>query len=206
MNLAPIRASIHTRLADLTPADRDSFMARFDRYAADAAALLSQIYGDGDDFAARLQSIFLTAANSYCERPGDLKALDARHEANPRWHQDAGMVGGVCYVDLFAGTVAGVWRENSLFQGTWPDLSAPDAAVSLSRRQQRRRLRGQQLPRGESGVGHDRGLADLAADLRGEGISLVLDFVFNHTSDEHDWALRALERRQGVSVLLLHVR
>ncbi len=35
-------------------------------------------------------------------------------------------------------------------------------------------------------------LEQLAHDLRQHGISLVLDFVFNHTSDEHDWALRAL--------------
>ena len=34
-------------------------------------------------------------------------------------------------------------------------------------------------------------LRALAADLRGVGISLVLDFVFNHTSDEHRWARAA---------------
>ncbi|MBL8057499.1 MAG: alpha-glucosidase C-terminal domain-containing protein, partial [Anaerolineales bacterium] len=34
-------------------------------------------------------------------------------------------------------------------------------------------------------------LRALAADLRREGISLALDFVFNHTSDEHAWAQRA---------------
>ena len=27
--------------------------------------------------------------------------------------------------------------------------------------------------------------------LRQNGISLVLDLVFNHTSDEHEWAVRA---------------
>ena len=31
-------------------------------------------------------------------------------------------------------------------------------------------------------------LKALAADLRAAGISLVLDFIFNHTSDEHHWA------------------
>ncbi len=35
-------------------------------------------------------------------------------------------------------------------------------------------------------------LAALARDLRERGISLVLDFVFNHTSNEHEWAKRAL--------------
>jgi amylosucrase len=35
-------------------------------------------------------------------------------------------------------------------------------------------------------------LKALAADLRAAGISLVLDFIFNHTSDEHRWAKAAL--------------
>ena len=34
-------------------------------------------------------------------------------------------------------------------------------------------------------------LATLASELRHNGISLVLDFVFNHTSNEHEWARRA---------------
>jgi amylosucrase len=36
-------------------------------------------------------------------------------------------------------------------------------------------------------------LRELATELRHEGISLVLDLVFNHTSDEHEWAMRAKE-------------
>ncbi|MFW6258553.1 MAG: alpha-amylase family glycosyl hydrolase, partial [Halochromatium sp.] len=35
-------------------------------------------------------------------------------------------------------------------------------------------------------------LAELATELRHHGISLTLDFVFNHTSDEHEWARAAL--------------
>ena len=34
-------------------------------------------------------------------------------------------------------------------------------------------------------------LASLSRDLRAAGISLVVDLVFNHTSDEHRWALQA---------------
>jgi amylosucrase len=36
-------------------------------------------------------------------------------------------------------------------------------------------------------------LQGLAADFREAGISLVLDFVFNHTSDDHEWAIAAQE-------------
>ncbi|MGD9212877.1 MAG: amylosucrase, partial [Desulfobacteraceae bacterium] len=40
-------------------------------------------------------------------------------------------------------------------------------------------------------IGSMQELAELAKRLRKENISLVLDFVFNHTSDEHRWALKA---------------
>ena len=36
-------------------------------------------------------------------------------------------------------------------------------------------------------------LAELTRDLRNHGISLCVDFVFNHTSDEHEWAKQALK-------------
>ena len=35
------------------------------------------------------------------------------------------------------------------------------------------------------------GLTELAAELRANGISLVVDFIFNHTSNEHEWARKA---------------
>jgi glycosidase len=37
-------------------------------------------------------------------------------------------------------------------------------------------------------------LRALATDLRTSGISLVVDFAFNHTSKEHEWAKKAAER------------
>ena len=42
-------------------------------------------------------------------------------------------------------------------------------------------------------------LREVAAELRANGISLVLDFIFNHTSDEHEWARRAAAGEQEFS-------
>ena len=43
-----------------------------------------------------------------------------------------------------------------------------------------------------SKLGTMEALGELASELRHCGISLCLDFVFNHTSDEHEWARRAM--------------
>ncbi len=45
--------------------------------------------------------------------------------------------------------------------------------------------------RTDPALGSMEDLRALAADLRAAGIALVLDFVFNHTSDEHAWARAA---------------
>ncbi len=103
------------------------------------------------------------------------------------------MVGGVCYVDLFAGDLEGIREKIPYFQELrltylhlMPLFRSPEGhndggyAISSYREVEPR-------------LGTTEQLASLAADLRAVGISLVLDFVFNHTSDEHDWALRALD-------------
>jgi amylosucrase len=40
-------------------------------------------------------------------------------------------------------------------------------------------------------------LSALAAKLRSAGISLVVDFIFNHTSSEHEWAQKAVSGEPG---------
>ena len=100
-------------------------------------------------------------------------------------------MGGVCYVDLFAGDLKGVRKKIPYFNELGltylhlmplyksPEINDGGYAVSSYREV-------------NPALGAIEDLRDLAAALQENGISLVLDFVFNHTSDEHDWALKAL--------------
>ena len=96
--------------------------------------LLHHLYGGRYDFFYHLEQILETACRLALARPADLKALDAAREADPAWFQSQKMLGGVCYVDLFAGNLAGLRGEAPLLQGTGPDLPAPDAALQGARR------------------------------------------------------------------------
>lgn len=49
------------------------------------------------------------------------------------------------------------------------------------------------------GLGTMEELAELATALREAGICLVLDFIFNHTSNEHEWAQRAVAEKAEVA-------
>ena len=133
------------------------------------------------------------AARSWLDRPAELKALDAAREADPTWFQSEKMLGGVCYVDLFAGRSQAPARPDPLLPGAGPHLPAPHAPLPRPRRRQRWRLRRQRLPhRGSAPRRHAGPARPLPPTCAQAGISLVLDFIFNHTSDEHRWAKAAL--------------
>lgn len=171
--------------------DRDVFLQRLEAHFPRLFRLLHNVYGGRYDFFYHLEVILRHAAQMFAQRPADLKALDAQREAAPQWFQSEQMIGGVCYVDLFAGDLAGVrarlpyLKELGLtYLHLMPLFRAPQGnndggyAVSSYREV-------------DPTLGTMDELAHLAAALRAEGISLVLDFVFNHTSDEHEWAQRA---------------
>lgn len=172
--------------------NRELFQARLDKHFPALFRLLLNIYGTHYDFFYHLEQILLNAAQMLAERPADLKALDAQREADPLWFHHESMVGGVCYVDLFAGNLDGLRKKIPYFQELgltylhlMPLFRAPEGnsdggyAVSSYREV-------------NPALGTMTQLADLAREFRQQGISLVVDFVFNHTSDEHEWALKAL--------------
>lgn len=153
--------------------------------------ILLELYGGHYDFYFHLEKILATAAQAWTDRSGDLKNLDAEREADPNWFQSNQMLGGVCYVDLFAGDLNGIARKIPYFKELgltylhlMPLFKAPEGnsdggyAVSSYREV-------------NPALGTIAELQELSAELRRNGISLVLDFIFNHTSNEHDWAKRA---------------
>jgi len=177
----------------LDPADAAVFRARLERHLPDLRGLLEDLYGARDDFDQSFAAIVETAAVAFAARPADLKALDAARSGEPGWFRSHRMMGGVCYVDRFAGTIDGVCQRISYFEElgltylhlmplyrTPPGGGDGGYAVSSYR---------EVAPH----LGTMRDLEVLARDLRARGISLVLDLVFNHTADDHQWAVAARE-------------
>ncbi|MBS3809159.1 MAG: alpha-glucosidase C-terminal domain-containing protein [Desulfobacterales bacterium] len=153
--------------------------------------ILVQLYGWQYDFFYHLEQILVTAARSWAERPEYLKILDEQREADPQWFQSQEMVGGVLYVDLFSDNLASLPDHISYFKEMgltylhlMPMFAAPhggsDGGYAVS---DYRAI--------NPDIGTMEELSALARILHDEGISLVLDFVVNHTSDEHIWARRA---------------
>lgn len=171
---------------------KNVFLARLRAYFPAIYALLNTLYGDRDDFIPQLQTILNTLVQVHLERSAELRALDAAREHDPNWFQSNRMMGAVCYVDLFADNLAGLRRKIPYFKELgltylhlMPLYKAPeensDGGYAVS-----------DFRSVNPALGTMDELAEFMTELRANGISPVMDFVFNHTSDEHEWAKRAL--------------
>lgn len=167
------------------------FTDRLERHFPALLNLLVELYANHYDFFFHLESLLTSIAKAWLDRPEALKALDKQREIQPDWFKSHKMLGGVCYVDLFAGDLEGIREKIPYFTELgltylhlMPLFRSPegenDGGYAISSYRE---------------VNNQLGTMDqlklLADDLREEGISLVLDFVFNHTSNEHEWAQRA---------------
>ncbi len=130
-------------------------------------------------------------------RKEPLKRQDERREAEPGWYLRRDMLGMMLYVDAFAGTLNAAREKLPYLQECgvnylhlMPLLKSPKGrsdggyAVSDFRSVQP-----------ELGTMDD--LERLADACRDSGVCLCLDFVMNHTSEDHEWAKKAKRGEPG---------
>jgi len=175
--------------------DPDAWAGYEDRIRRNFDRLFSSLYylyGREYDFFYHVEAILASATESWVARSAQLKALDALREHDPHWFQSHRVVGAMCYVDLLASDLQGLIRRipyladlGITYLHLMPVFKAPhgdnDGGYAVSSYREV-----------NNGLGTMEDIEHLASELRQRGISLVLDFVFNHTSDEHVWAKRAL--------------
>lgn len=192
-SLSRLLPRLSERFAERTePESWQEYITRIKTHFPRLFRLLYQLYGNQYDFFYHLENILAIATKMWLDRSDDLKALDVMRQADPHWYQSHRMVGAMCYVDLFAGDLLGLrdrvfyLKELGItYLHLMPLFKTPEGdndggyAISSYREV-------------NPALGTMEELAQLATELRQHGISLVIDFVFNHTSDEHEWAQRAL--------------
>ncbi len=144
-------------------------------------------------------------AEASAARSDDLRALDERRERVPDWFCSERLVGYVCYVDRFAGTLAGVAERLDYLQELGvgylhlmpllePRPGPNDGGYAVA-----------DYRAVDPRLGDMDGLERLATELRGRGMSLCLDLVVNHTAPEHPWAARARGGDETYRGYYLHV-
>lgn len=162
--------------------------ARLQQVLPQLLPLYLSLYGERYDCYYHFEQLAKLLARAVVQRPDYLLAED---EVPQQWHKAQTALGSACYVDLFAGDFTGLAQRIPYLKQTginylhlMPLFKAPEPnsdggyAVSDYRKT---------MPH----LGSMAQLSELMQKLHAEGIRPVLDFVFNHTSDEHRWAVKA---------------
>ncbi|NBI09887.1 amylosucrase [Colidextribacter sp. OB.20] len=172
---------------------RTEFDRRLARHFDELKWLYMELYHDEEAF-----DYFGKMLKSCWEgRKKPLRDQDARREADPDWYRRRELLGMMLYVDAFAGSLEGVKKNLKYvkecgvnYLHLMPLLDTPkgrsDGGYAVS---DFRSVR--------PDLGSMEDLEKLADACRRAGISLCLDFVMNHTSEDHDWARRALAGEPG---------
>jgi len=164
------------------------FASRFRRHEDELKWLYCELYHSDEKAYGRFADMLYRL---WEERPEKLKAMDRDREDSPGWYRERSLVGMQMYVQAFAGNLQGVRKKLDYvaecgvnYLHLMPLLESPKGrsdggyAVSDFRRVQP-----------ELGTMED--LFALADACHEKGIAVCLDFVMNHTSEDHEWARRA---------------
>lgn len=165
------------------------FQERLARHHDELRWLYMELYDNGDMFAELLDQM----RAYYDARSERLRALDAEREAAGEWYRSRDMLGMQMYIDNFAGNIKGMEdrldyleRVGVNYLHLMPFLDTP---ADRSRSDGGYAVKDFRRVKPELGTMED--LAHLAGKCHERGISLCMDFVMNHTSEEHEWARRA---------------
>ena len=125
------------------------------------------------------------------ERPESLRMMDRAREVFPDWYKGHDLTGMLMYVNAFAGTLQGVRGKLDYiadcgvnYLHLMPLLESPkdrsDGGYAVS-----------DFRKVQPELGTMEDLRELAESCHARGIAVCLDFVMNHTSEDHEWARRA---------------
>ena len=185
---------LQPRLAEVWPEEsvsdekREEFLRRLSEHWRPLFEVLFELYGKRFDFHFHMEQILLTAARAWAQRNQQLCDLDQRRINEPAWFQSQEIVGGALYVDLFGENLCKLRDHVGYFKDlglTYLHLM-PLFAVRPGNNDGGYAISNYRSVDPRLGTMDD--LRLLSNELREVGISLVLDFVFNHTSDDHAWA------------------
>ena len=164
------------------------FRERFARHEEELKWLFLELY-HGDE--AAYESFADMLWRMYEARPAGMRAIDEQRLADPAWYKSRDLLGMLMYVNAFAGDLEGVRSRLDYIEECgvnylhlMPLLESPagrsDGGYAVA-----------DFRRVQPELGTMAELAALAEDCHARGVSLCLDFVMNHTSEDHEWARRA---------------
>ena len=163
------------------------FVQRMEKHQDELRWLYMELYGNDAMYAELCEQMH----DYYSKRSTELRKRDIKKEKNPDWFKEKEMLGMMLYIDNFAGNLKGVEKKLAYLKECnvnclhlMPFLDTPkgksDGGYAVA---DFRKVR--------PDLGTMKDLARLTEKCHENGMNVCMDFVMNHTSEEHEWAKRA---------------
>lgn len=163
------------------------FAQRMEKHQDELRWLYMELYGNDAMYAELCEQMH----DYYLKRSTELKKRDIKKEKNPDWFKEKEMLGMMLYIDNFAGNLKGVEKKLAYLKECnvnclhlMPFLDTPkgksDGGYAVA---DFRKVR--------PDLGTMKDLARLTEKCHENDMNVCMDFVMNHTSEEHEWAKRA---------------
>lgn len=163
------------------------FQIRLARHIEELRWLYMELYDNESMFAELIEKLHDFAK----ERSVSLKERDLMREADPEWYKSNDLIGMMLYIDNFAGDLKGVQDKLPYILQTGVNLLhlMPFLDTVLERSDGGYAVADFRKVRADLGTMED--LERLSDACHQKGINLCMDFVMNHTSQDHVWAKKA---------------
>ena len=183
-----LRLCVNEERSMASQSNRQSgFSERLAKHHDELRWLYMELYDNGSMFAELCTQMEVF----FKERKRSLRMLDSEREKDPAWYRQNDLLGMMFYIEQFAGNLQGVRKKlpylqecNVNYIHLMPFLDTVEGrsdggyAVADFRKVQEK-------------LGTTEDLVELCDECRKKKICVCMDFVMNHTSEDHEWAKRA---------------
>ncbi|WP_124552962.1 alpha-amylase family protein [Methylophilus methylotrophus] len=159
-------------------------------------SLFQHLYGQRTDFKEQLGKLVNVLAQQYAQRAPHLRAKDLEREKNHDWFMQQKWVGMALYCQGFAGNLASMRERLPYLQELGINLVHIMPLCDCPELQNDGGYAVRDFRKVDARNGTMEDLEQLIAAMQQSDMLLTLDVVVNHTSDEHEWALKAKQGDQ----------
>ena len=167
--------------------ENETYQKRFDKHLDELKWLYMELYDNEEMFAELCEEMY----RFFDERSLELKKMDEKRAANPEWYRKNDMMGMMLYIDNFADNLKSLKEKidyieacNVNYIHLMPFLDTPkgrsDGGYAVA-----------DFRKVQPELGTMEELAGVTKKCHEKDISVCMDFVMNHTSEDHEWAVRA---------------
>jgi amylosucrase len=171
--------------------DDNSFYVRFLANISNIRSLYDELYSSHDRGMESIGQLIQTIIQAYKNRPPELKLRDRTKEAQDHWFLSNQLAGMSLYVDRFCGNIQNLSFSLDYFEKLGINFLHLMPVFESPRNESDGGYAVSNFRKIDARFGNLEDLKTVQAQMLQKNMYLMLDIVLNHTSRQHEWAIKA---------------